>query len=74
MNADKYKDSTFGEVRRVFGKGYLAYYPRPLPKVVELSLPTVGLLADAEAALGRLAGVGRLLPNPHLLIRPYLLR
>jgi Fic family protein len=31
-------------------------------------------LADAEAALGRLAGVGQLLPNPHLLIRPYLLR
>jgi Fic family protein len=32
------------------------------------------VLADAEAALGRLAGVGQLLPNPHLLIRPYLLR
>lgn len=32
------------------------------------------LLADAEAALGRLAGVGRLVPNPDLLIRPYLLR
>lgn len=35
---------------------------------------TVTRLADAEAALGRLAGAGRLLPNPHLLIRPYLLR
>lgn len=32
------------------------------------------LLADAEGALGQLAGVGRLLPNPDLLIRPYLLR
>lgn len=32
------------------------------------------LLADAEGALGQLAGVGRLLPNPNLLIRPYLLR
>jgi len=31
-------------------------------------------LADAEGALGQLAGVGRLLPNPDLLIRPYLLR
>lgn len=28
----------------------------------------------AEAALGRLDGVGRLLPNPYLLTRPYLLR
>jgi Fic family protein len=32
------------------------------------------LLGEAEAALGRLDGVGRLLPNPYLLIRPYLLR
>lgn len=32
------------------------------------------LLAEAEGALGQLAGVGRLLPNPDLLIRPYLLR
>ena len=74
MDADKYTDNTFGTIRRVVGKGYLAYYPRPLPKDVELSLPTVKLIADAEAALGRLAGAGRLLPNPHLLIRPYLLR
>jgi Fic family protein len=34
----------------------------------------VRLLADAEGALGQLAGVGQLLPNPELLIRPYLLR
>ena len=39
-----------------------------------LPLPTVRLLADAEAALGRLAAVGQLLPNPQLLLRPYLLR
>lgn len=31
-------------------------------------------LADAEAALGRLAALGGLLPNPDLLVRPYLLR
>ena len=32
------------------------------------------LLSDADRALGRLAGAGRLLPNPHLLIRPFLTR
>jgi Fic family protein len=32
------------------------------------------ILADAEAALGRLAAVGGLLPNPDILVRPYLLR
>ncbi len=74
MDAERYQDTTYGEIRRVPGKGYLAYYPRLLPGSVDLSPETVQLLADAEAALGRLAGVGRLLPNPHLLIRPYLLR
>jgi Fic family protein len=53
---------------------YVAYFPAPLPRAVELPAATIGLLADAEAALGTLSGVGRLIPNPYLLIRPYLLR
>jgi Fic family protein len=31
-------------------------------------------LSDADAALGRLAGSGRLLPNPHLLVNAYITR
>ena len=31
-------------------------------------------LSEADRALGRLAGTGRLLPNPHLLLRPYVTR
>lgn len=46
----------------------------PIPRKLDLPAETVNLLADAEGALGRLAGVGQLLPNPELLIRPYLLR
>jgi Fic family protein len=45
-----------------------------MPESVELSPMTVRRLTEAEAALGRLNGAGRLLPNPHLLIRPYILR
>lgn len=52
----------------------MAYFPAPLPRKYELPSRLVPLLAEAEAALGRLAGVGQLLANPHLLIRPYLLR
>ena len=74
MDAELYVDDLYGEVRSVPGQGYQAYYSRPLPQSVELASNTVTCLADAEAALGRLAGAGRLLPNPHLLIRPYLLR
>lgn len=32
----------------------------------------VAPLVDAEAALGRLAGAARLLPDPSLLVRPFL--
>ena len=74
MDADLYQDTVFGGVRSVPGKGYRAYYPNPLPPSIDIAQDTVLRLADAEAALGRLAGAGRLLPNPHLLIRPYLLK
>ena len=75
MNATDYPKSTFGVARRTIGPhGYVAYFPAPLPRTYELPSRLVARLADAEAALGRLAGVGQLLPNPHLLIRPYLLR
>jgi Fic family protein len=35
---------------------------------------TVALLSDADRAIGRLAGAGRLLPNPHLLVNAYVRR
>jgi Fic family protein len=54
--------------------GYVAYFPAPIPRTIDLPPSTQRLLADAEASLGRLAGVGQSVPNPHLLIRPYLLR
>jgi Fic family protein len=70
-----YASTPFGEARRTPGRhGYVAYFAAPIPRTIELPEPTIRILADAEASLGRLAGVGQLVPNPHLLIRPYLLR
>ena len=75
MELDDYASTPFGEARRTIGRhGYVAYFPAPIPRAVELPAATIRLLADAEAALGTLSGVGQLVPNPHLLIRPYLLR
>lgn len=75
MDLDAYESTAFGEPRRTPGRhGYVAYFPAPIPRAIELPTAIVRLLADAEASLGRLAGVGQLLPNPYLLIRPYLLR
>jgi Fic family protein len=75
MDAAAYESTQFGRAQRTPGRhGYVAFFPEPIPRVVELSAATVMLLADAEAALGRLAAIGGLLPNPDLLVRPYLLR
>ena len=75
MELERHPATRFGEARRTPGPhGYVAYFPAPIPRALELSGSTVRLLAEAEGALGQLAGVGRLVPNPDLLIRPYLLR
>ncbi len=75
MQVEHYASTEYGEARRTPGRhGYVAYFPAPIPREVELPAATIRLLADAEAALGTLSGVGQLVPNPYLLIRPYLLR
>lgn len=75
MDLRSYPPTPFGSAQRTRGRhGYVAYFPASIPRTVDLRPSTIGLLADAEAALGRLAGVGSLLPNPHLLIRPHILR
>jgi Fic family protein len=72
VKREHYPSDRFGTVERV--GGHLVYVPKPLSHDLALQPATVRELSDAEAALGRLAGTGRLLPNPHLLVRPYLSR
>ena len=55
-------------------EGHLAFVPDPLPLNLDLTRNTINLLAEAERALGELRGVGRTLPNPHLLINPLVRR
>jgi cell filamentation protein, protein adenylyltransferase len=75
MDPGSYSDTPFGQVRRTGGpRGYVAFFPNTIPRQVAISQGNLLRLADAEAALGRLAGAGRLLPVPHLLVRPYLRR
>jgi Fic family protein len=52
--------------------GYWTFVPLPLPPHLSFSPPLVRALSEADQALGQLSGVGRMLPNPHLLIRPFL--
>lgn len=53
---------------------YFAFIPTPIPRELDLESETVAALSRADMALGRLAGAGRLLPNPHILVNPYVLR
>lgn len=54
--------------------GYWAYVPEPLPPRIRWTAEVVSALSAADRAVGRLAGEGRRLPNPHLLIRPFVRR
>lgn len=54
--------------------GVLAFVPDPLPPDIQWDTDLVSVVSAAGTALGRLAEVGRLMPNPHLLIRPFMRR
>jgi len=54
--------------------GYRAFVPEPLPPRMRWSPNLVRLSAEASLLLGRLAGEGGRLPNPHAFIRPFLRR
>jgi Fic family protein len=53
---------------------YHAFVPAPVPREHQIVPETIMLLSEADSALGRLAGAGRLLPNPHLLVNAYITR
>jgi Fic family protein len=55
-------------------QGYLAFVPNPLPPVIEFDMQLAMALSRADAALSELSGLGGQLPNPHLLISPYIRR
>lgn len=55
-------------------EGYYAFVPPSLPPELPIDWELAALLSEADRAVAELSGAGRLLPNPHLLIRPYLRR
>lgn len=50
--------------------GYRTFIPNPLPPSLVWSDTLYNQLAMANLALRRLDGIGRMLPNPYLLINP----
>ena len=73
MNPKDFRSSSTGKVIQT-PKGYAAFIPAPLPPLLVYDDDLVLALSRADAALSELSGLGRHLPNPHLLIAPYVRR
>jgi Fic family protein len=76
MNVDLFRSSTAGKlVRAGLGEGaYWAFVPDPLPPALPPDAQLLRISSEAAYALGQLAALGRLIPNPHLLIGPFVRR
>lgn len=76
MDIERFGKSTSGKLVKI-GRGdaaYWAFMPHPLPPDLEFDPELVNALSDADRALGELSGLGRTVPNPHLLIGPFVRR
>jgi len=52
--------------------GYQAFVPHPLPPKLDWDDALVSLISRGDIAIGKLSGLGTNLPNPHLLIYPFI--
>ena len=71
METSRFRNRSAGTVIKAEG-GYLAFVPSPLPPKIDWDSDLVMALSRADTALSELSGLGSQLPNPHLLISPYL--
>jgi len=73
MNPGDFTERSPGRLTSI-GTGLSAFVPGPMPTSMLLTPTTVRLLARASRSLGELSGLGAMLPNANLLIRPHLRR
>jgi Fic family protein len=73
MDIALFKNSPSGRLTRTSG-GYWAFVPNPLPPKIEWDNALVSVVSRADIAVGTLSGLGETLPNPHLLIYPFVRR
>src|SRR5437588_8493854 len=73
MEAKEFKSPEAGKVVRAL-PGYWAFVPAAPPPAITYTPQLTLLLSQADAALSELSGLGRYLPNPDLLIAPYVKR
>ena len=71
MDARLFQSKAAGSIVRT-PEGHDAFVPAPLPPDLDYGRALVLALSRADAALSELSIAGEQLPNPHLLIAPYL--
>ncbi len=76
MEPSQFQDSPAGRLLKIGrdGAAYWAFIPDPLPPQISFNAKLIRALSDADRALGELAGLGRTMSNPQLLIGPFLRR
>ena len=60
--------------RKIPQAHYSAFVPAPLPPKFEWTPRLIRVLSEADRLIGKLAGEGGRLPNPHVLMRPFVQR
>lgn len=74
MDQARFTAPDLGAVVREPGNRWAFSYfkPAPIPRELALTTATIKALSEADAALGRLYGLGALIRDPELLLGPYL--
>ena len=73
MRPEDFSASASGRLTRT-PEGYWAFVPHPLPPEISWSPALAAALSAADRAVGELAGLGRVVPEPYLLIGPFVRR
>ncbi len=72
MEPEEFKNERTGKLKSISGTIFHCFEPKELPFDINYSPKLVKLISEASLSLGNLSEAGRNLPNPHLLIMPYL--
>ncbi len=72
MEPSEFKNERTGKLKLISGTIFHCFEPNELPFEIKYSQELVKLISEASLSLGNLSEAGRKLPNPHLLIMPYL--
>ncbi|MCK4496085.1 MAG: Fic family protein, partial [Candidatus Aminicenantes bacterium] len=72
MDIEKFKNSPAGRLIKT-ATDYWAFVPNPLPPadLDKFSAEFVGIMSEADRGIGVLKSLSRLIPNPNLLVAPY---